>query len=261
VQRYLCRGCGKHFSAATGTDTFRQKKRRINRDVRWLLAMKVNQRALAAYLGVNRKTIVHRLLFFAQRGRAHLDTQGVTGLDHIVIDELQSSVHTKCKPVAIPMAVCAKSRRILAVGVAAMPAQHPLKEIAWARYGPRADDRPAAFAVVLERIAPMLKPGGQVSTDCALHYPEPIARLVPHAVHLAFRSRKARVTGQGELKKIGFDPLFALNHTAAMVRDRTSRLVRKTWANTKRLDRLEAHLLVYAHFHNEIALAGKASAK
>jgi hypothetical protein len=216
---------------------------------------------MAAYLGVNRKTIVHRLLFFAKRGRAHLDTQDVKPLDHIILDELQSSVHTKCKPVAIPVAVCAKTRRILALGVASMPAQHPLREIAAARYGTRADDRPAALAQVLTQIAPRLKPGGQISTDCALHYPEPIARLVPHAVHLAFRSRKARVTGQGELKKIGFDPLFALNHTAAMIRDRASRLVRKTWANTKRMDRLHAHLLVYAHFHNEVVLAGKASAQ
>jgi len=62
------------------------------------------------------------------------------------------------------------------------------------------------------------------------------------------------VAGQGELKKIGFDPLFSLNHTAAMIRDGVSRLVRKTWGNSKRMDRLEDHLFVYAHYHNTVRL-------
>jgi hypothetical protein len=41
---------------------------------------------------------------------------------------------------------------------------------------------------------------------------------------------KARRQGNGELKKIGFDPLFSFNHTAAMLRDSVSRLVRQTSA-------------------------------
>ena len=56
--------------------------------------------------------------------------------------------------------------------------------------------------------------------------------------------------GQGELKKIGFDPLFDLNHTAAMIRANINRLFRRTWCTTKRADRLEAHLELYVQYHN-----------
>jgi hypothetical protein len=61
-------------------------------------------------------------------------------------------------------------------------------------------------------------------------------------------------TGQGELKATIYDPLFALNHTAAMIRARVSRLIRKTWNTSKREDRLLAHLRLYAHYHNQVVL-------
>jgi hypothetical protein len=61
--------------------------------------------------------------------------------------------------------------------------------------------------------------------------------------------------GQGELKRGGFDPLFSLNHTAAMFRDRLKRLSRRTWCTTKRPDRLQLLLDLYAWYHNEL-LAG-----
>jgi hypothetical protein len=56
------------------------------------------------------------------------------------------------------------------------------------------------------------------------------------------------------LKKIGRDPLFAVNHTAAMIRDHVSRLVRKTWCTTKKRARLRGHLLLYAVWHNKMIL-------
>ena len=59
------------------------------------------------------------------------------------------------------------------------------------------------------------------------------------------------MVGQGELKRGGFDPLFALNHTAAMYRDRIKRLSRRTWCTTKRADRLQLLVDLYAWHHNE----------
>ncbi len=53
----------------------------------------------------------------------------------------------------------------------------------------------------------------------------------------------------GELKK-GFDPLFSLNHTCAMTRDRIKRLARKTWAISKKKEFLELHLAIYVDHHN-----------
>jgi len=43
------------------------------------------------------------------------------------------------------------------------------------------------------------------------------------------KGRRECVVGQGELKGGGFDPLFSLNHTCAMIRAHVSRLFRRTW--------------------------------
>jgi hypothetical protein len=51
----------------------------------------------------------------------------------------------------------------------------------------------------------------------------------PNAVHIRKKSRRACVAGQGELKKGGHDPMFPLNHKAAMLRANVNRLIRKTW--------------------------------
>ena len=249
VQRYLCRNCGRLFSAATKHDTFRQKKRRINGLVRKLLCEKNSLNAIARILRIHRKTVASRLDFFGRRARKYFDETKVINVSFVQFDEMQSSIHTKRKPVAIPMAVCGFTRRILALTVVSMPAQHPLINEAQLRDGPRADDRPAGVAYVLERIKPMLTERPILRSDSALHYPAAVARILPDAVHERVLSRRPIPHGNGELKE-GFDPIFAFDHTAAMVRDCVSRLVRKTWGTSKRMDRLETHLLVYAHHHN-----------
>ena len=87
------------------------------------------------------------------------------------------------------------------------------------------------------------------------HYPGDVKRHFPECEHRTFKGRRGAIVGQGELKKIGFDPLFCLNHTCAMIRDNVNRLKRKTWATTKKAQRLAAHLVLYAHFHNEVLLS------
>ena len=58
------------------------------------------------------------------------------------------------------------------------------------------------------------------------------------------------MTGQGELKKVVYDPIFSLNHTCAMLRANINRLVRKTWCTTKKPERLAMHITLYALYHN-----------
>lgn len=45
-------------------------------------------------------------------------------------------------------------------------------------------------------------------------------------------------------------PLFAINHTLALMRDGVSRLVRRSWAASKRGERLELHLWIWACWRN-----------
>ncbi len=46
------------------------------------------------------------------------------------------------------------------------------------------------------------------------------------------------VVGYGELKNKKFDEMFALNHTAAMLRDRLATLKRRTWTTVKKPENL-----------------------
>ena len=88
-------------------------------------------------------------------------------------------------------------------------------------------------------------------SDQHMQYPQLIKRHFPEATHIRYTSRKPAVSGQGELKKIGFDPLFAINHVFAMLRANVSRLIRKTWCTTKRADRLHDHLAIFVSVFNQ----------
>ena len=72
----------------------------------------------------------------------------------------------------------------------------------------------------------------------------------PGKTHFRHKGGRGCITGQGELKKLRFDPLFSLNHTCAMLRANINRLFRKTWCTTKKKEGLERHLAVYMDFHN-----------
>ena len=64
------------------------------------------------------------------------------------------------------------------------------------------------------------------------------------------KGRASCVAGQGELKKVVFDPLYSLNHSCAMLRAHINRLIRKTWCTTKDPDRLADHIAIYVNYHN-----------
>jgi hypothetical protein len=93
-----------------------------------------------------------------------------------------------------------------------------------------------------------------VESDENPHYPKFVKRHLPHARHTRYPGARGAVTGQGELKKIKFDPLFSLNHTCAMLRANLNRLFRRTWCTTKNPQGLEDHISLYVRYHNEVLL-------
>ena len=72
----------------------------------------------------------------------------------------------------------------------------------------------------------------------------------PKADYKCHIGLKSAIAGQGELKKAWRDPLFAINHTFAMLRANINRLIRRTWCSTKKIPCLEDHLALYAWVHN-----------
>ena len=63
IQRFQCRACFRHFSAATRSECFLQKKRSVNHDLYRLLCSGVSERRAALILGVDRRTVVRKSMF------------------------------------------------------------------------------------------------------------------------------------------------------------------------------------------------------
>ena len=253
VARFVCRRCRRTFSEATRDPCVRQLKRHVNEPLRELLGSSVSMRNCARFLRVNRKTVARKLVFLGAQAEAWLNESNASHMPAAAIqfDDVETYEHTKLKPLSIAIAVVEKERRILGVKVARMPANGPLASLSRKKYGKRPDRRKRARRALFKSMKPLVAENATIKTDESSHYGADIKELFPACEHLRFKGRRGCVTGQGELKKIGFDPIFSLNHTAAMLRYSMSRLVRKTWCGTKRPDRLQAHLYVYAQRHNQ----------
>jgi hypothetical protein len=218
-----------------------------------LLSAGVSQRESARITGLNRKTIVRKLLYWQKIAEAKLkasnETQGPYG--EVEFDDLETFEHTKCKPLSVTLMVEYKTRRILGFEVARMPAKGLLAKISRKKYGVRKDERPEAREKLFSEIKQHLKENAVIRSDSNPHYLKPVKDHFPRALHQTIKGMRGAITGQGELKKTVFDPLFSLNHTCAMLRANINRLIRKTWCTTKRPDRLAAHLMIYAMSHNQ----------
>jgi hypothetical protein len=248
----LCRRCGRSFSSHTQRATFGQHRPDINRAVYELYASGMTQRRMALVLRVNRKTIVRKFLFVAQLARqAHGEfSQSDFAVAQVQFDEMQTFEHTKLKPVAIALSVDAPTGMIVDAKAASMPYTGPWAGLARQKYGPRRNDTRKAMVQVLFSTRQFTS-GGPVSitSDANPKYPRPIKALLPNATHMAVVSRYEKTD-----RKNYRDPLFTLNYTAAKLRNDLSRLSRKTWVTTKKIERLQKHLDLYLAYNNMYSL-------
>jgi len=257
IQRFYCFDCARGFSDATFTFEYRQRRRDLNEAIFTALASNMSMRRAAIVIATNRKTVDRRLGYFdhvarASHGRllARIEQQNC-----VQFDDMETSEHTKLKPLAIPLVVAHPSRVILSYDVAEMPAKGHLASLSVKKYGRREDRRAKAWEYVLSGAKQATVPGVVIVSDSHKRYPEMIRKFLPNAKHIQVKSRRACVAGQGELKKGGYDPIFSLNHTAAMLRANINRLIRKTWCTTKRKDRLLCHISLYVLWHNETIIS------
>src|ERR1700692_1610511 len=221
IQRYRCRNCRKSFSTATEDPCRWQKKRQLNESVFLSLVSCVSMRRTAMLLGVSRNTIVRKFLFlgnFALKSLPEINGTypKVTSLE---FDDLETFEHTKCKPLSATIAVESKTRRILGFRVSRMPAKGHLAAIARKKYGYRKEDRKAARNDLFMELRPLVAEGAVIKSDENPHYAADVKRHFPKSEHKAYKGKRGCVTGQGELKRGGRDPIFALNHSYAMLRD------------------------------------------
>lgn len=253
VQRFRCLCCKKCFSFASLHPCFRQNKRHKNEKLRRLLSSGVSQRRSARLLKIHRTTVARKLIFLGQQARLKLEKvqQELPLVTEMQFDDLETFEHTKCKPLSVTLAVEKGTRRILGFEVSRMPAKGLLAKISLKKYGPRIDERAAKRKILFARISHLIAERAVIQSDSNPHYPPDVKVFFPGCLHQFFIGKRGAVTGQGELKKTRFDPLFSLNHTCAKLRADVCRLIRRTWCTTKRPDRLADHLSLYVLYHNQ----------
>ncbi|MBX2885846.1 MAG: hypothetical protein KTR32_38170, partial [Granulosicoccus sp.] len=97
---------------------------------------------------------------------------------------------------------------------------------------------------------PHLSPTVFIESDEHKRYAAELRQALPKSTHKQYPSVRGSLTGQGELKRTGFDPLFTVDHTLGMLRDNIKRLTRRTWCTTKLAAVLADILAIYSYHHN-----------
>lgn len=258
IQRYRCRACKRKFSSQTEDLTYRERKPHLTQSVMRLLMEGLSQRACARSLNCQPSTVASKLSRLGRRAQLHLERReigdGSTNPSEktIVFDEMETFEHSKCKPLAIAIAVEQTSRRVIAAKVAVMPAKGKLASISRKKYGKRPDQRSGALKKVLTEVKRLYPNLARIKSDECPRYPSYVVGIWgKDVIHETFKGRRGCVVGQGELKAGCFDPLFSLNHTCAMFRDHIKRLSRRTWCTTKHMIRLQHLVSLYTWWHNQ----------
>ena len=252
VQRYYCSVCSKGFSDQTFRIDYRHRKRRCNQVIFRLLCSGLSQRRCALILGVKPEAIARRVKRFGMVAERNLSIYRQTRekVKTVLIDELETFEHSKCKPLTVPIAIEDKSRKILALDVGSIAAKGHLAKVSVKKYGRRTCQRNKVLNKVFEDIKQCCVKNPLIKSDESVHYPLKIKSHFRQGSHVTTKGRRGCVVGQGELKGGGFDPLFCLNHSYAMFRDNIKTLSRRTWCTVKRPDLLRKLLFMYAWFHN-----------
>lgn len=248
VRLYQCALCRRWVSRQRGRPSYRQHRPDLNQKVLELYASGMTQRRMAIVLGVNRKTIARKLVFIAKLAReAHQEELNRLRTGTVQFDEMLTFEHSKLKPVTIVLAVRARNGQIIDAQAAAIPYRGPLASIARRKYGYRPNHAARAIKATLESVNACRKPGLRVLTDCHPLYPRYLRQHLGNVSHLALKRENPERTTD---RRNPNDRLFTLNYTCAKLRNDLSRLSRKTWVTTKRIDRLQAHLDLYIAFNN-----------
>jgi len=252
VQRFYCKACLRTFSRAGFSLLYRHWHRRRTQMIRRLFCIGNTQRDIAFALKIDKDTIARRLVILGKTARVRMlrDREKAPQAARVQFDELISFEHTKMKPLSIAVISDADRWRILDVQVSTLPASGLLAKKSREKYGFRADNSETGRSRMMARSVASIHPKAHVCTDKHGAYPSLVKRFLPKAIHVRHRGAKGAVVGQGELKRLGFDPLFCINHQFASHRAGLSRLARRTWCTTKDVERLKDHLMIYLDCYN-----------
>lgn len=287
VPRYICKTCNRTFSTHTFRKTYQQKKPYLNEPIRRSLSEANTIRGVARELGMSKNTVMKKLVFLGEVSKETCEEnweKPENKVEKVQFDELETSHRTQCLPLTIAFAVDTEKGNILSAHVDIKPCQNNLADISRTKYGKRPNNREIAVRALLKDIKKIAKSEKnlEISSDKLAAYRDWVHEELPLASHTTFsgtdlkkRERDLNDDGFDALnfdedlfnKKIwvkrrkngrivikAFDPLFHINQKCALLRARLSRLKKRFWGFTQKIENLEHHLWLFIALSNNFKL-------
>ena len=259
IARFRCAGCRRTFSYATFRYSYRQKKPHLDAVLMRMLCSGVSLRGAARLLGINRKTVFHKLRRLARHSdRLHqLLIQSRLPAGSFQLDELETFEANRFQPVTVPVLIEKDSYFVVATATAPLrrkgrmtPRQKKMRARHEALHGRRPSQSDAAVTTCLRYLKPRVGTARNSQAD---------ARIVLESDRKPSYARIARKLLGASLKHLTHDsrarrdrgnPLFPINHTNAMLRYCLARLRRRTWCVTRLRNWLQLALNMYTGWFN-----------
>lgn len=197
-------------------------------------------RGITRILKIPYRTVVRKWRFMAQQARtAHLKTLHSKDIvtKYIQFDEMETFEVTRKQPLGIELSIRPKTGQILSAKVCRIPIRAlTIAKSESVSYNLKTN-REQAFKDMMLETAKALNEGYSVlSCDGA-----------PQTVKLAkIMCPKSLI----ETHVNDYAGMWRLNHTCAKLRHHLSRLKRKTWATTKKMEFLQMHLDLFIAYQN-----------
>lgn len=255
VPRYRCRSCRRTFSRQTFRADYRDHRPDLNPRLFLLLASGLGLRQSSRVLGLTRRCTELKFRKIARHlRRLNLSLRKpLRGVRSLHLDEFETyEGERNTRPLSVPMLIESETRFVFWAEAAPIrprgkmtPRRRRAVEKSEKRHGKRRDLSRRSVARTLERGAELLRDAALVRlrTDEKSSY-GPLAR------ERFSRKRLVHERTSSTLIRDTFNPLFAINHEEAMVRDLMGRLRRETWLSSKKRRYLDLALQVHMAFRN-----------
>jgi transposase-like protein len=240
IRRYQCKDCNVTFTINTDKNTYLQKRPDLNKQIYLHYCEGNTLHGIARLLGITYKTVVRKFKFMAHIARElHLKNIEEKNIitTYVQFDEMESFEITKTRPLGIELAIRPKTCEILSAKVCRIPMKaHSVPYEEKQEYRVITNQEQCITEMLLE-------------TAKCLN--ENTSTLACDGDSSNIRLAKEICTESNVVSYVrGYNELWKLNHVCAKLRHHISRLTRKTWATTKKMERLQMHLDLFIAYQN-----------
>lgn len=257
VPRYRCKGCRKSFSRQTFRMDYRDHRPDLNVRLFKSIASGVGIRQTSRNLNLSLRCTELKYRKIARHlRRLNLNLRGpLPEGSQLVFDELETyETRRNTRPLSVPLLIEREQRFVIWAESAPIRPRGKMSKIRKRaveqenqRLGPRKDTSARSVARVLRRGAELVKHHEEVVllSDEKSTYPAHARKAFGAArlVHLKTNSKLARMT---------WNPLFAINHEEALMRDLLGRLRRESWLVSKKRRYLDLGLQLWIAYRNYV---------